>query len=773
MFNIEPGAGSFTGRKSRAPGDDYFDMVETGNRAALYEAQSKRPHPLDSHQNQQGHASLMGHYMRELERQASNRMQMATDEAFYDHKQWSDEEIAELAARGQAPLVFNMIQTSVNWVLGSQRRATMDYKILPRVKEGGKSAEKKTQLLKHLSDENRSEHEHSQAFGSAVKAGIGWLETGQASPEDGPIVFDRAENWRAMLWDSTSTRYDLRDARYVCRTKWLDLDVCAALWPERQGVLEMSAKNVVPGAQDIDDMGDDPMDEAEMDQFNQTYGNFRSLFYSDRPRVRVIEMWYKRMVKDAKVLRGGQFNGELFDEWSPGHHRSLIDGKSSLVARPRELIFLAIATDAGLMDLRESPYRHGRFPFTPVWGYRDHATGLPYGLIRGVRDINRDLNKRASKALHHLSSVRVTVEEGAVADIEELRDEAGRPDSVIVHKQGRNAPKIETDFGVAQAHMDLMSRDAQMIQSIAGVTDENLGRKSNATSGKAIVARQDQGQLATSMFFDNLRLSRVIHGEKLLVNVEQFYTEKDQFRVTDMRGNADFMEINDPSNPDSEIASNKADFIISEEDWRASARQAQAEQLLDLSSKLAATAPQMVVSILDLVIEAMDVPKKEELVKRIRQMNGQDDPDADPDNPDQDTIDRKQAQQAQNDLQMRDAEATLGEKEAKARKALAEALKLEGSRAADQIDLLQKAMEAAIAIAGAPAVAQAADRVLMSAQQEAMRDPKAEQQAAQQQQMMQAQQAAQQMQAEDQAAMGASPAQDPTQAPPATEGFMA
>jgi len=760
MFNVEPGSAGFTGRKSKAPGDHYFDLMDNEHRLAVEGQQGKRPHELDSAANIQGHAMLMGHYLRELERQSTNRYQMAMDEAFYDHKQWTDEEIAELTARGQAPLVFNMIQTSVNWVLGSQRRATMDYKILPRLKDGMKAAEHKTQLMKHLSDENRSEHEHSLAFASAVKAGIGWLETGQASPEDGPIVYDRAENWRSILWDSTSTRYDLRDARYVCRTKWLDLDVCEALWPQRKAVLSLAAKNVMPGAGDLDDLGDEPMDEAEIEHFTQTFGNHRSMFYTERPRVRVIEMWYKRMVKEAKVLRGGEFNGELFDEWSVGHHRALIDGKATLVARPRELIFLALMTDTGLLDLRESPYRHGRFPFTPVWGYRDHGTGLPYGLIRGVRDINRDLNKRASKALHHLSAVRVSLEEGSVNDIEETRDEAGRPDSVIVYKQGKQPPKVETDFGVAQAHMDLMSRDAQMIQQIAGVTDENLGRRTNAASGKAIVARQDQGALATSMFFDNLRLSRVVHGEKLLVNIEQYYTDEQVFRVTDMRGNPDYLAINDPQNPESAIDSHKADFIISEEDWRASARQAQAEQLLDLAGKLAATAPQLVVGILDLVVEAMDVPKQEELVKRIRQFNQMPDPDADPNNPDEETLAMQQAKQAQAAMQERMMNAEIGEKEAKVRKLLAEAIKAETGRADDQINRLKAAMEAALAIAGAPAVAAAADQVLQTAEANALRDPQAEQQAAIQQEMM-----------AQQAAMGA--AQQQAQQLPATEGIMA
>jgi hypothetical protein len=124
----------------------------------------------------------------------------------------------------------------------------------------------------------------------------------------------------------------------------------------------------------------------------------------------------------------------------------------------------------------------------------------------------------------------------------------------------------------------------------------------------------------------------------------------------------------------------------------------------------------------------------------------------------------QQAQKAQAAMQERMMNAEIGEKEAKARKTLAEAIKSETGRASDQIANLKAAMEAAIQIAGAPAVAAAADRVLQTAQAEALRDPQAE--AAQQKAMM-AEQAAMQM-----PAMGAAAPQS-DQALPATEGFMA
>jgi hypothetical protein len=704
------GSVSYDRRRQGSPGDDFMERLERARTPAL------KTSLLDSNLANYLHAKLLGSYTRELDRQAENRLDMAMDEDFYDHIQFTEEEIAILAARGQAPIVFNMIQTTVNWVLGSQRRAPMDYRILPRKKAGLESAERKTQLLKHVSDTNRSEYEWSTAFAKAVKTGLGWVETGQGRPEDGNIVYVREEDWRSMLWDSTARRYDLQDARYEFRTKWLDVDIAANLWPHRQGIIAAAAQNATSGLYDLDNMGDEPMDSQEVAHFQDVGPSSRGNqnFATERERVRVVEGWFKRPIPNAQIIRGGQFNGELFDEWSQGHINDLYSGVSTLVTRPREVIHVALFTDAGLLDLRRSPYRHNRFPFTPLWGYRRARDGMPYGMIRGLRDIQRDLNKRASKALHHLSTTRVLVEDSAVDDIEVLRDEAARPDAVIVYKAGRAAPQVHSDTGLAAAHVDLMNRDAQMIQQVGGVTDENMGRKTNATSGKAIIARQDQGQLATSMFFDNLRQSRLIHGEKELVMVEQFYTDEDVFRVTDARGNPDYVAIND-GDPRNAISDHKADFIISEEDWRATARQAQAEQLLDLAGKLAATAPQLVLNILDLVVEALDVPKRDELVKRIRQLTGQADPDADPNNPDPETLAMQEQKAKESALAERQAMAAIEEAEGKARKINAEAMKATASIPADAIATMKAAFEAALAIAGAPAVSAAADQILSDA----------------------------------------------------------
>ena len=118
-------------------------------------------------------------YEQEWQRQAANRYQMALDEDYYDSMQWTEEDAAELLNRGQAPLVFNEIKPTIGWMLGTERRTRIDYKVLARKKDDGASenAESKTSLMKYLSDVNKAPFHRSLAFADAIKAGVGWIET--------------------------------------------------------------------------------------------------------------------------------------------------------------------------------------------------------------------------------------------------------------------------------------------------------------------------------------------------------------------------------------------------------------------------------------------------------------------------------------------------------------------------------------------------------------------------------------------------------------------
>ncbi|KDR25954.1 portal protein [Caballeronia zhejiangensis] len=682
--------------------DSPVDRMDLGD-----DAPAEQPdNPLDSPEMDDLHTRLMGFYVQELDRQGENRFQQAVEEDYFDNIQWTEEEARVLKDRGQAPLVYNVIATSVNWIIGSEKRGRTDFNVLPRNKEEGKSAELKTKLLKYLSDVNRTQFHRSRAFEDAVKVGIGWLEDGAQDDDDGETVYSRYESWRNMLWDSASIEYDLSDARYVFRVKWTDIDIAKAYFPKRtEKITNAVTTGSRYGGALGEDIGDDAMDSAEYDR--QEHGYSRTLVSNLRDRVRLIECWY-RTPMPVQRLYSDKYRGEVYDESHPGHVEDVSSGRGVLIDRISMRVRCAIFTSAGLLWEGASPYRHNRFPFTPVWGYKRGRDGLPYGVIRYMRDIQDDINKRASKALHILSTNKVIMDEGAVEDMDEFIDEVSRPDAVIVKKQGKSI-ELNVDRELAPAHLELLSRNIQMVQQIGGVTDELMGRSTNAVSGVAIQARQEQGSVSTNKLFDNLRLAVQIQGETQLSLIEQFFTEQKDFRITNMRGTPDFVSVNDGL-PENDIVRTKADFVISESDWRASMRAAAAEQLSELIAKMP---PQIGLVLLDLLVESMDLPNRDAIVDRIRQVNGQSDPDAT--EPDPKQAAQQAAQQKAQDQQDRMTEAEIAEKQARADKLAADTAKVQSATILDKVNASLAAEQAAEIAIVAPATAMVADNILKEA----------------------------------------------------------
>jgi hypothetical protein len=670
---------------------------------------------LDSTPKQELHQRLLSYYRQELDRQSENRFQMAIDEDYYDNIQWSEDEARTLKERGQAPIVYNVIAQTINWVIGSEKRGRTDFKILPRGKEDTKPAELKTKLLKYLSDVNRLPFARSRAFEDAIKVGLGWLEDGAQDEDDGEPIYSRYESWRNILHDSASTELDGSDMRYVFRSKWVDVDVAKALFPGRDAQIDDAVIDAsMYGSFDMVD-GDVPMDFMEFDRSN--YSVARTLVSHKRSRVRLIECEY-RVPEKVQRMKGGVYKGEIYDPNDYRHNEALESGHSRLAPKVMMRVRLAHMTVKDLLWEGPSPYRHNKFRFTPVWCYRRGRDNLPYGMIRSIRDIQDDVNKRASKALHILSSNKVVMDEGALPEgmtLDEFAEEVARPDAIIQKRPGKDLV-LNADRELAAPHLELMSRGINMIQQVGGVTDELLGRTTNAVSGVAVQKRQEQGSLATNKPFDNLRLAAQMQGEIQLSLLEQFMDGEKTFRITNERGTPEYMQINDGL-PENEITRSKADFIISEADWRATMREAAAEQLMEMISKMP---PQVGIMLLDLAVENMDIPNREEIAKRIRAQTGMKDPDQTEPTPEE--MQQMQAAQAQQEAQqamfmaeLAGKQADAGLKGANARKAMASAEREEAMTMQARVDATNTAMVAATSVITMPTIARVADGILQEA----------------------------------------------------------
>lgn len=617
----------------------YGSKNDVGLPSSLEEEAKAASDTSDMGDKEQKHLNKLQEWLTsERDRQAENRYQMALDEDFYDGLQWTEEDAKVVEERGQAPLVYNEVKVSCDWVIGSEKRNRTDWKILPRTDDDVTGAEVKTKVMKYISDVNLVPYIRSAAFKEAAVAGLGWIEDSINSDATKDILYCGNESWRNILHDSFDRSIDGDGMRYLFRWRNIDLDVACAMFPQKMAQLQRAAKGEEEIQADDENtlwyLGSPLKDREDRAIGRRTYisDSIKSTF-SSRQRVRLYECWYKVPGK-AEVIRGAGFDGEVFDPQNRSHVAAVDEGRADVYPTITMLTRCSYFIDGCLLDDFPTPFKHQRFPFTPIYCFRRARDGMPYGIVRNMRDPQEDLNKRMSKALFLLSVNQVITEQGAFNEkgeytLNDAIDAVSRPNGVIVMRDGQKRFEIRRDYNELQGQTELVSMDRQFLQSASGVTDELLGRRTNATSGVAIAARQDQGSLTTSGLFDNFRLGIQISGQKQLSNAEKFYTMPKVIRIAAPRSQQKFewIKINEPEvQADgsvrflNDISASSADYIVDEQDFKASMRQSMFDSLNDMIGKIAPLNPQFAISMLDLLIDVADFPGKEEMLERVRQL---------------------------------------------------------------------------------------------------------------------------------------------------------
>src|SRR5690606_25134653 len=91
--------------------------------------------------------------------------------------------------------------------------------------------------------------------------------------------------------------------------------------------------------------------------------------------------------------------------------------------------------------------------------------------------------------------------------------------------------------------------NAQDMKDVTGIHDASLGIKSNEVSGRAIQARQREGDIAALTFFDNGNASVLEAGDVMNQLIPQIYDATRVIRTIGEDERVKFEKINDPMDP--------------------------------------------------------------------------------------------------------------------------------------------------------------------------------------------------------------------------------
>lgn len=196
----------------------------------------------------------------------------------------------------------------------------------------------------------------------------------------------------------------------------------------------------------------------------------------------------------------------------------------------------------------------GRYiPIVPVYGDEFDIEGKRYfrSLIHNAVDAQRMFNywRTTSTELVALAPrVPYIGPKGAFdSDIDRWNTANSRSHPFLEYDDKGAAPQRQPlDMGVAAGALQEALNASDDMKSIIGMYDASLGARSNETSGKAIMARQREGDVSTFHFLDN-RNRAIRHTGRILIDlIPKVYTKARIVRIIGEEGDVQTRPINQP-----------------------------------------------------------------------------------------------------------------------------------------------------------------------------------------------------------------------------------
>ena len=210
--------------------------------------------------------------------------------------------------------------------------------------------------------------------------------------------------------------------------------------------------------------------------------------------------------------------------------------------------------------------------------------------------------------------------------------------------------------------------NSQDMKDVTGLQDASLGVRSNETSGKAIMARQREGDVATYIYHDNLRAAIAEAGKVLNAMIPVCYDTPRTIRIVGEDDATKVQRVNDPNNPNSvDINQGRYDVSVETGPSYSTKRAEAADSLIQFMQAVPAAAA--VAS--DLVAKAMDWPMADILAERLKKtippqiLEGEDGQEPKQPNPAEMQAMEMQQEAAQAEVQTKIAQADKAKAEAR------------------------------------------------------------------------------------------------------------
>ena len=433
------------------------------------------------------------------------------DFEFRDGNQWTDDERSQLAADLRPCLTFPLVKSRVDLVMGLREDSKVKYVATPRAKNHDFLCEVINDTVEYVYQKAGAEEVEDETFESAAICGRGWISVSFV-PDPKRLGHIKIEFNNHPIYevrkDPNSRKGDLSDAAYLFLDKWMSVEDFKVHFPKQVGHIKKVLKDGYMLGDSI--FGGEELAgfEEEIDEDTKDYDTplDTTFFNKSKNQVRVVQLEYWQ-----SYLKYYAFNPEdgkpVEFQWANKKELEALYREEYGIPfeytsiRDKKVGWIQFLGDKIIYD-GDSPVPFDGFSPVPCFAYSDASKRSTnnYGVVRLMKDSQREVNKRWSQALNMINNnvqPGVIVEEDTFVDDEQGEASLKEVGGVTFVKEGaikdkrievRNPPP----FPVAAMQMEEAAKD--MINQVTNINPDLMGQdRGRVDSGVVVRLRQNQG----------------------------------------------------------------------------------------------------------------------------------------------------------------------------------------------------------------------------------------------------------------------------------------
>ena len=541
-------------------------------------------------------------------------------------EQWPDDVKAARELESRPCLTINKLNPLVRQVVNDTRQNKPAISVSPVDNDADvETADVISGLIRHIERNSNADVAYDTAMDCAAAGGFGFFQIGidyvNDDSFDMEVMIHRIADPLSVHWDVKSFRFDAADWEYCFVSEMMKENVFEKLYPD-----------------------------AELVSFEN--GNEHSANWIDTDQVRVAAYWTRELEKrtlfqlsDGRAIRKddvpamakkfGESGGLDFSKMSDD---DLITGFLELsglqINRQREVEAYKVVKRmiSGKEVLEETPWPGSTIPIVPVWGDEVIIDDRRYfrSMIADAIDSQRMFNYWRSAETELVALAPKAPWVGPVGFIPEGHEEKWESANtrsfpyLEYEPSSGGAPTRQPFAGVPAGALQEALNASDDIKATTGIYDASLGARSNETSGKAILARQREGDNANFHFPDNLNRAIQYAGQVAVEIIPHVYSPQKTIRILGEDSKEDVIQLVQEGQERNYQGANKLydlsvgryDVAVKAGPSYASQREETRETLIEIMRSVPDAGPY----IGDIVMEHLDFQGADRVAKRLKML---------------------------------------------------------------------------------------------------------------------------------------------------------